>query len=174
MRTTSRSLWLMVGLGTIALALGACGGSDKPEGPLVPANQARAENAEPITWGQPFELAGLRITLSTPVKEDPPNPVHRLAPTWAFHTRVENISAEERYPPSFVVRCDNVPDAGQVWSENQIDRDILPSGSFVEAIQAVASPLDFPEGTPLECTNPTLFIETGERAADPKASAVLP
>jgi hypothetical protein len=174
MRTTMRSVRLLVGLGVSGLALAACGGSDGSDGPLVPANQARAENAQPITWGQPFELAGLRITLSTPVKEDPPNPVHRLAPTWEFHTRVENISGEERYPPAFVVRCDNVADAGQVWSEAQIDRDVLPPGSFVEGDQAVASPIDFPEGTPLECTNPTLFLETGKRAADPKASAVLP
>jgi hypothetical protein len=173
MRTTTRLMCLALALGGLVLA-GCKGGDDDADKPLVPANQARAANAEPITWDQPFELAGLRITLTTPVKETPPNPVHYNTPTWQFHARVENVSSEEQYPPAFVVRCDNVPNAGQGWSETSIDHDVLPAGSFVEGEQAVASPIDFPEGEPIECTNPTLFLESGQRAADPKASARLP
>jgi hypothetical protein len=168
-----RAITLMVGLGAVVLGLGACGDDDGPSGPLVPANQARAENAQPITWDQPFELAGMRITLAMPVREAP-DPRHYEAPTWAFHTRVENVAPHEQFPPSFVVRCDNVPDTGQVWSEDSIDRDLLPSGSFVEGDQAVSSPIDFPEGDPVECVNPTLFLETGASAKAPKASARLP
>jgi hypothetical protein len=168
-----RAFALVVGLGAVVVGLGACGDDDGPSGPLVPANQARAANAAPITWDQPFELAGMRVTLSTPVREAP-DPRHFEAPTWSFHTRVENVGPREQYPPAFVVRCDNIPDAGQVWSEDSIDRELLPAGSFVEGQQAVSSPIDFPEGDPLECVNPTLFLETGASADDPKASAPLP
>jgi len=177
MRSTRWTVWTALVAGAVVLAgCGSFGGGDddasNSTASLVPANQARAKDAKPITFGTPFDLGGVRVTLQTPVRQ-PPDDLHYQAPTWKFHVRVDNITKLEQGRPAFVVRCDNVPDRGVEWKGESIDADPLPKGSFVEGDQVVSSPINFQTSKALDCTNPTLFLEY-EGTDAPSAVAKLP
>jgi hypothetical protein len=174
MRTTRWTVWVALALAAVALA--GCGGSDDDSssttGPPIPANQARAAQAKPITFDQALEFAGLKITIATPVRETP-DAKHYMAATWKFHVRIDNVSKNELSRPGFVVRCDSTPERGVEWKGESVDNDVIPKGSFIEGDQVVSGPIDFTEGKALDCTNPTLFLEYLDPDA-PSAAAKLP
>jgi hypothetical protein len=175
MRSTRWTVGVALALGAVLLS--GCKLNDDDDdsastSSLVPANQARAADAKPITFGTPLELGGVKVTIQTPERL-PPDEQHYMAPTWKFHVRVDNVTKLEQGRPAFVVRCDNVPDRGVEWKGESIDQDPLPKGSFVEGDQVVSSPINFQTAKAEDCTNPTLFLEyTGTDA--PSAAAKLP
>jgi hypothetical protein len=168
----SRTIAFVAGASSMLAGLVACADEELPD-PLVPANQARADNAVPITWGEPFALADLQVVIQVP-QTKPTSPEYYNAPVWVLQARIENPTEEEVPVPKLVVRCDNTDIDGVSYEGEALDQRPIPGGSFVEGSQTVSGPVDLDTRTAIPCTTPTLFVElTPPGSSDREVAAAL-